>query len=251
MLVAVVTPLTGRAGSRTERLLKVPSPSCPNWFDPTQSVPSGRRTQVWFPPPDTAVGTMAPLTVNCCVWPKEMVGLAGETVKPSAGAAGAARQSQRPHKPEATSLNFLSNRGITSPNSGMILSAFYGEQNRVTPVFSGREIPERGIPGAGGRHRPRSDNGDRMPSVESRDAQEAGGDRPRRSHSDRTGRARDRVAFAPAREEVEETRSRRQGHHRAAVVGSRAGRPAVDRSVARGHGAAAETRLVDVEREAL
>src|SRR5947209_13639303 len=82
------------------------------------------------------------------------------------------------------------------------------------------------------------------------DTQEAGGDRPRPAHGHRAGRVRDRVASVPAGENVEESWSRRQGHHRAAVVASRAGRPAVDRSVVRGHGATAETRLVDVEREA-
>src|SRR6266566_9769393 len=89
--VAVLRLLTGRVGSRTERLSKVPSPSCPNQFCPTHwsvSVPSGRRTQVWYPPADTVVGVTAPPAVNCCVWPTEMVGLVGVTVMAGAEATG-------------------------------------------------------------------------------------------------------------------------------------------------------------------
>src|SRR5947208_9473976 len=83
--LVAVRPPTGRVGSRTERLSKVPSPSCPNQFCPTHwSVPSGRRTQVWYPPADSTVGATAPLAVNCCVWPTLIVGFAGVTVMPCA-----------------------------------------------------------------------------------------------------------------------------------------------------------------------
>src|SRR5438876_1294076 len=72
-----------------------------------------------------------------------------------------------------------------------------------------------------------------------RDTQEAGGDRPGPAHGHRTGRVRDRIASVPAGEDVEESGSRRQGHHSAARVGLSAIRPAVDPGRARGHRAAA------------
>src|SRR5436309_3217247 len=116
--VAVLRLLTGRVGSRRERLSKVPSPSCPNQFCPKHcSVPSGGRCrQVWYPPADTASGVTAPPAVNCCVWPTEMVGLAGVTVMARAEATGHPRLSQRPQKPEAKSFNVLSMGFIETPS---------------------------------------------------------------------------------------------------------------------------------------
>jgi|SRR5882672_6483580 len=57
---------------------------------------------------------------------------------------------------------------------------------------------------------------------------EACGDRPGRPDGHGTGRARDRIAAAPAIEEGKEVRSRREGHDRAVWVGARAVGPAID-----------------------
>src|SRR5438309_5735128 len=57
--------------------------------------------------------------------------------------------------------------------------------------------------------------------------QVVGGDLPRFIHDYGTGRARGRIAVAPADEDGEEVRRCRKGHHRAAIVRGRAGRPAV------------------------
>src|SRR5438309_8516744 len=82
--------------------------------------------------------------------------------------------------------------------------------------------------------------------------QEVGRDRPCRTHGHGTGRARDRIAAAPAAEDGEEARRGRQGHHRAAIVGGVAGGPAVDPGGIGGDGAAADdARLVDREGERL
>src|SRR5438445_8481589 len=89
--------------------------------------------------------------------------------------------------------------------------------------------------------------------------QEVGGDRPRRPHGHGAGRARDRIASAPAVEGGEEVQPHREGHRSAAIVSGRAGGPAVDLGGTvgtgrGGHGAVADAqgaRLVDGEGEAL
>src|SRR6266480_6998141 len=58
--------------------------------------------------------------------------------------------------------------------------------------------------------------------------QEVGGDRPRGTHGHRAGRARDRIASAPAVEDGGEVRRHREGYLSAAIVSGRAARPAVD-----------------------
>src|SRR6267143_2632495 len=89
--------------------------------------------------------------------------------------------------------------------------------------------------------------------------QEVGGDRPRRTHGHGAGRARDRIASAPAVEGGEEVQCHREGHRSAAIVSGRAGRPAVDLGGTvgtgrGGNGAVADAqgaRLVDGEGEVL
>src|SRR2546428_2816569 len=83
--------------------------------------------------------------------------------------------------------------------------------------------------------------------------QEVGGDRPRRTHGHGTGRARARIASAPAGEGGPIGRRRREGRHRAAIVGGRAGGPAVDLggTLGGGHGAATSASLVDRQRESV
>src|SRR5207247_7467224 len=81
--------------------------------------------------------------------------------------------------------------------------------------------------------------------------QEVGGDGPCRVHGHGTGPARGRITAAPADEHGQGARRRGQGHHRAAVVGGRAGGPAVDPRGTGCDSAADDARFVDREGEGL
>src|SRR5207245_1192421 len=74
-----------------------------------------------------------------------------------------------------------------------------------------------------------------------------GGDGGGGGHSHGAGAGAGTAAAAPAGKGGAAGGSRRQGHHRAAIVGRRAGGPAVDPGGTRGHGATARPRLLDRE----
>src|SRR5205814_8859286 len=100
--------LVSALAPRVDELSSVPLACWPNWLRPTHwTVPSGRLTQVYSPPADTPLGVTAPLAVNGCAWPTEMVGLLGVTVMAGAGPTSPIRQSHRAPSPVARSFKLL------------------------------------------------------------------------------------------------------------------------------------------------
>src|SRR4029077_9279177 len=70
---------------------------------------------VYSPPAETAMAARPPpppppLAVNCCVWPVEMLGLLGVTVRAGAGSTDPTRQSHRAHSPAARTFSVVTHR---------------------------------------------------------------------------------------------------------------------------------------------